>query len=68
MKIFRQIIKDLGQIYPKYIVLLVLSPILVGYFIDSDLVNSRYIIINLVWLPLFTIPAILFKKRFIFQN
>ncbi|MDA3953736.1 MAG: phosphoethanolamine transferase [Bacteroidales bacterium] len=67
MKNYQQIIKDLGNIYPRYLILLVLLPIAIGYFIDSDLVNSRYIIINLAWLPLFTISAILLRKRFIFQ-
>lgn len=40
---------------------------MVGYFIDTDLVDSRVIITNLVWIPLFTVPTLLLRKRFIFQ-
>ncbi len=61
------IIKELSAIYPAYLVLLSLFPILIGYVIDIDLVDSREIIINFIWLPLFTIPVLFFRKRFIFQ-
>ncbi len=44
-----------------------LFPLLTGYFIDSDLVDGRELILNLVWIPLFTLPVIIFKKRFLFQ-
>ncbi len=35
----------------------------VGLVIDADLFDSRYIAINLIWLPLLTIPALLLKSK-----
>ena len=55
------------EIFPKYLLLLSIFPIIVGTFIDYELVDSREIILNLVWLPLFTIPILFFKSRTLFQ-
>ncbi len=63
----RQIQKSISAVYPAGLVLLAWLPIITGYFINADLVDSRYFIINLVWIPLFTIPAILTKKRVFVQ-
>ncbi len=62
-----QLIEHLRAIFPKYLVLLSLFPLLIGGIIDFDLVESRELIIDLVWLPFFTIPVLVLGKRFIFQ-
>lgn len=67
MKKFYTGLKALNEIYPPYLVLLVLTPIIIGFIIDHELSDSRYIIINLIWIPLFTIPYILLQKRIIYQ-
>jgi heptose-I-phosphate ethanolaminephosphotransferase len=67
VKNFNQILKQLRTIYPEFFVLLSISPLLVGYVIDSGLVEIREVIINLVWIPIFTIPYLYLQKRFIFQ-
>ena len=67
MKDFYTGLKALKEIYPPYLVLLVFTPIIVGFIIDHELSDSRYIIINLIWLPLFTIPYVLLRKRVIYQ-
>ncbi len=64
MKRINLIIKTINIIYPLPLILLVFSPILIGFFIDFDLFDSRIIAINLVWIPIFTIPFILLKTRF----
>jgi heptose-I-phosphate ethanolaminephosphotransferase len=67
MKQFNILIKTLKEIYPTHILLLVFTPIVFGLFIDFDLFDSRIIAINLVWIPIFTMPYILLKKQFIYQ-
>ncbi len=67
MKKFYSGIKVLKEIYPPYLVLLVFTPIIIGFIIDYELSDNRYIIINLIWIPLFTFPYILLQKRFIYQ-
>ncbi len=67
MKKFHTGLKVLKEIYPPYIVLLVFTPIIIGFVIDYDLFDSRNIVINLLWIPLLTIPYVLLQKRFIYQ-
>ncbi|MCD4680812.1 MAG: phosphoethanolamine transferase [Bacteroidales bacterium] len=67
MKKFYTALKALKEIYPPYLVLLVITPIITGFIIDHELSDSRHIIINLIWIPLFTIPFILVQKRIIYQ-
>lgn len=55
----------LNEIIPIYIVLLVLFPLVLGYLIDFSLVDGRNFFINLLWMPFFTFPFSLFRKRFI---
>ena len=63
MKRFHTILKDLNKIYPTDLLLLAFTPIIIGFFIDFDFDNSRYFVIYLAWIPLFTIPSILLKNR-----
>ncbi len=63
----KKFLTGLSAVYPGYLLLLALLPAISGYFIDSNLVESRNIIINLIWIPVFTVPAVFFNKRFILQ-
>jgi heptose-I-phosphate ethanolaminephosphotransferase len=51
----RAILTTLNQIFPLYLTLLVNFPIILGLFINSDLVSLRLIIINFLWQTLFVI-------------
>lgn len=57
----------LGQLFPLYLTLIVFVPVFIGFIIDFDLSNTREIIINLIWIPIFTIPYYFFQKRFIYH-
>ncbi len=61
-----EIRRTLKEIYPPWLVLLVFSPVITGYIIDHELSDSRYILINLVWIPVFTIPYMLSGKKIIY--
>jgi heptose-I-phosphate ethanolaminephosphotransferase len=61
------VLKVLKEIYPPYLVLLVLMPIITGFLIDWKLMDGRQMIIVLAWIPLFTIPNIYFRKKIIYQ-
>ena len=57
---------NIKNIYPLHLILLIFTPIIIGFFIDFDLSNERDIIINLIWIPLFTIPYLLYPKKIIY--
>jgi len=67
MKNQNKILQQIASIYPIYMVLICFFPLFVGFIIDSDLSSSREFLITLVWIPLFTIPAILIKKDFFYK-
>lgn len=53
----------LAPVYPYYLLFLILYPSLIGAFINYKAIDIREIIINLVWLAVFTIPYFLSHKR-----
>jgi hypothetical protein len=57
----------LKEIFPPLLLLLVFTPIVIGFIIDYELSDARYFIVNLVWIPLFTILFILSHKRIFYQ-
>ena len=59
--------KILNNFYPVPLLLIVFSPFIIGCVIDYELVDSRHIIINLIWLSLFTIPAAILKSKIIYR-
>jgi len=63
----KEVSKVLKEIYPPFLVLLVLMPIITGFLINWELMDGRQIIIVLAWIPLFTIPNIYFRKKIIYQ-
>ncbi len=50
-------------VYPVFVLALVLFPMLIGVFINYELVDVRQIIILLVWIPILTIPFFFFRAK-----
>ncbi|MBN2524297.1 MAG: phosphoethanolamine transferase [Bacteroidales bacterium] len=67
MKKIQALLRVLKEIYPPLLILIVFFPIAIGFIIDNKLSDARYILINLLWLPLFTIPYIFLQKRIIYH-
>ena len=67
MKKLKPVLNTLTFLFPLYPTLLLLYPIFLGIFIDYDLFDSRSLAINLVWIPLFTLPAILIQNKYILR-
>lgn len=61
------ILNSISLLYPPYLVVLVLGPIIIGFFIDYDLSDSFSLLVNLMWMLAFTIPFAIFQKEFIFR-
>lgn len=60
---FKNIIRIIDQVYPRKLVLLAIIPIFISIFVDFNLVDFRYLLINLIWIPIFSSPSILFKSE-----
>ncbi len=61
-------IKIFNEFFPVHLLLLVFTPSIVGCFINCELVDSRYVVVNLIWLLLFTVPAAIFKSKVIYRT
>ncbi len=59
----KEVLRFLKIIFPSYLLLLIFYPDIIGFFINYSLVDLRLIIINLIWLPLFTIPFALSRRK-----
>jgi len=57
----------LNEIYPPFLTMMFLFPVISGMLIDYSLFDIRYIFINLLWIPLFTVPYNLIQKKWIYQ-
>ncbi|MDY7396652.1 phosphoethanolamine transferase [Aureibaculum sp. 2210JD6-5] len=65
---FKEHIKLFKSVYPRYLTLLVLIPIFVGYFVDFSVSNKWYeLFVSIIWLPLFTIPYQLTGKKIFYK-
>ncbi len=62
-----KVLKLIEQVYPKYLVLLVLIPVFVGYIINFDVSDKYGVFSNLLWIPIATIPYYLTKKNIFYQ-
>lgn len=67
MQRFNEIRKLFRELYPLELVFLVLIPVFIGVVIDYDLFDSRYIIINLIWVLIFTISYNISHKKIAYQ-
>lgn len=57
----------LNQLFPLYLTLIVNFALILGLFINSALVSSRLLVINLLWQTLFVIVYRLFKSLVIYR-
>jgi len=62
-----KLLRLIEQVYPKYLVLLVLVPVFVGYIIDFEVSDKFGVLTNLLWIPILTIPYYLTKKKIFYQ-
>lgn len=62
-----KLLKLIEQVYPKYLVLLVLIPVIVGCFINFEVSDKFGVFSNLLWIPILTIPYYLTKKKIFYQ-
>ncbi len=60
-------LKILNEFFPVQLLLIVFMPIIIGYVIDYELVDSRNVVINLIWLSLFTVPATILKSKILYR-
>lgn len=58
----KSLLKRTDEILAHDLILLICFPVILGCFIDIALVDFRYLLINIIWMVLFTIPAILLKS------
>tara|TARA_Y100001933_G_scaffold173116_2_gene171364 strand:+ start:16736 stop:18406 length:1671 start_codon:yes stop_codon:yes gene_type:complete len=61
------VLKVLSLLYPPFLVLLVLSPTIVGFLVDYELSDSFSMLINLMWMLVITIPYCIFQKKIIYR-
>lgn len=61
-----QVLFVLNFLFPMWLLLLAFFPFLVGLFINYELIDTRQLVILLVWLPVFTIPFLVSGKRFFY--
>jgi len=54
-------LKRIDEIIPIDLFLLLNFSIIIGCLIDFDLIDFRYLIINIVWITIFSLPSIFFK-------
>ncbi len=62
------VLKVLSLLYPPFLVLLVLSPTIVGFLVDYELSDSFSMLINLMWMLVITIPYCIFQKKLTRRN
>jgi len=63
----KDFITFIKSIFPRYLLLLVLIPVIIGYIIDFEASDKFGIVANLIWIPIFTIPFYITKKK-VFYN
>ena len=54
-------------LFPKYLVLLVMLPLITGLLIDHELVHPISFLVNLIWMLPFTFPYYIFRKQLIYS-
>lgn len=54
-------------LFPRYLLLLVMLPLVAGLIIDQELVHPISFLVNLIWMLPFTLPYYIFRKRFIYS-
>ncbi|MCW5515615.1 hypothetical protein [Muriicola sp. Z0-33] len=54
-------------LFPRYLILLVMLPLIIGMIIDQELVQPITFLVNLVWMLPFTFPYYIFRRRVIYN-
>ena len=63
----KKTIQLLKLLYPKYLLLLVLFPVLIGNIIAFEASDKFGVFINLLWIPIIALPYFIFKKRIFYH-
>lgn len=67
LKKINLITKSIQSVYPAYLLLLIFFPEILGIVIDYELFDNRVIVINLIWIAVFTIPIVLTKNKILYR-
>ena len=59
----KSILTSINQIFPLYLTLIVNFPLFIGLFINSALVSSRLLVINLLWQTIFVVIYRVIKSQ-----
>jgi len=59
--------RTLGQIYPPLLLIMILFVQIVSLFVNYSIYDSRELVILCCWIPLFTLPYLITKKKFIYR-
>ena len=60
--------KTLGQIYPPLLLIMILFVQIVSLFVNYSIYDFQELIIFCAWIPLFTLPYLLTKKKAIYRT
>lgn len=60
-------LRILNEFFPVQLLLIVFSPIIIGCLIDYELIDSRFVVIDLIWILLFTVPAAILKSKVLYR-
>ncbi|MDY0077383.1 MAG: hypothetical protein RBR87_08915, partial [Bacteroidales bacterium] len=59
--------KTLKQLFPPLLLTLVLYVQMVSIFVNYSIYDSRELVILFVWIPLFTLPYLLTRKKIVYK-
>jgi heptose-I-phosphate ethanolaminephosphotransferase len=68
MNQLKSILLILKQLFPPYLLIIANYPLLIGAFINYDLIDSREIALNFIWILVFTIPYNLVKNKTFYKS
>ncbi len=54
-------------LFPRYLLLLAMLPLITGLIIDQELVHPISFLVNLIWMLPFTFPYYIFRRRIIYN-
>lgn len=68
MNKLKNILSVFNQVLPLYLLLIINYPLIIGAFINYDLIDSREIVLNFIWVLIFTIPYNFIKKKLYYKS
>ena len=63
----KEVAQILKQVFPPYLLALVNFSVIVGLFINHNLVDSREFVLNFIWILIFTISFNVFKSKPVYR-